>query len=898
MSKFSFWSDWTVSLQWGFKVLGILTFGLLAAFLTIEWGGFSPFYHWKITGYLEHISFPIFSNHSPLLESTIYTDVPIVLQKVFGGSKIPSNIYSYAYLIILYIGLAGCLTIATFLKRFWYFLSMGLWMLLMVMSGIGKIGLFGFYEEVPIAIVGLLYLPLSYYFNAIHDHISIGRRFFAFLGTVGIMLLMFYFGSSYDAPLLFLIRFSYLPAAIMSIIFIMIIGHEIVYGILTLTTPYTKSSTNNTKHFILLSLIYLLNLVALYSHKAGYLDWDIYYINEFAVFAISCILGLWGIRSRKQRYEGILPFYPYAAFLYIGMALITVATFAFQAWQANDPYIEAMQNFILYSHIGFGFMFFFYIIGNFINHLKQNLPVHQFAYVEDNFPYISARLAGLIIVAALFFRAHYASFYLLIAGYYNGLADLNLHLDKKAAASYYYKESTAHSRHNHHANFQLSQAEEKTEKRIEYLSKSTQKQSTPYAYASLGKCYENNSQFFDALFTYQEGLKKFPKNWALQNNLALLYNKTNVADSAVYYLEKSTPGSWKASVIQSNRMAIQAVHGLTQGYEGDEKNLNRFDIQSNTLACQLIAKDTSALDFISEPSSAALNLYTYSYLKNLGVYCFKNGLPQFLNIVDRYLKAPENASFSNELYSIKACNLYRVGRVSEAFEMIHQLKNLDEELSGKWDCLLGKWCMELDAPLQASQYFEMAREAGYPRATADLACAYQSTDRSSVAQFLIRKEIATDTTSTTHTTTGWEELLQMIAHHQTSWVGYPFDQEEELLSKAKTSEGDKKILFTRLGLDNPFFEKGTMAAAKYFQETEKDEQMAYNILHQAITIHKYSAPLLMAYIDHCLATGLIDYAEDAVVKLAEILSPVAYTAYQDAFEAKKVEAEKTLDHNW
>lgn len=898
MSKFSFWNEWEISLQWVFKILSGIVLGLLIVFLAIEWGGLSPVYYWKITGYLEHISFPIFSNHTPLLESTIYTDIPVIFQKVFGGSTIPSNTYAYIYLVVLYIGLAGCFTIATFLKKFWYFFSMGLWMLLIVLSGIGRIGLFGFYEEVPIAIVCLLYLPLSYYFHAIHSHVNIGRRFLTFLGIVGITLVLVYFGSSYDAPLLFLVRFSYLPAAIISIIFIMIIGHEIVYGILTLTTPYTKSYSHNTGHFILLSLIYLLQLVALYLHKAGLLNWDLYYINEFGLFAISFLLGLWGIRSRKQRYEGILPFYPYTAFLYMGMGMITVATFAFQSWQANDPFIEAMQHLILYSHIGFGLMFLFYIIGNFINQLKQNLPVHQFAYVEDNFPYVSARLAGLIIVAALFFRAHYASFYLLAAGYYNGLADLNINLDKKAIASYYYKESTAQSRHNHHANFQLAQAEEKIEKRIEYLKKSVKKKPTPYAYASLGKSYENNHQFFDALFTYQEGLGAFPENWGLQNNLALLYNQTNVIDSAVYYLKKSTPSTaWKTSVIRSNQMAIRAVHGLNQPYERNENNLNRFDIQSNILACQLIAKDTSVLRFFSEPNSITLNLFTYSYLKNLGIYCVTNRLTQFLNLVDPYLQAPENISFRNELYQIKAFNLYRIGRVSEAFEIIHQLKNLEEGVAGKWDCLLGKWCLELDAPLQASHYFEMAREAGYPDATADLAYAYQWSDRASVAQFLVRKTIA-DSTAANQVDDGWEKLLQAMEQELISWTSYSFDKEKELLDRAKNSEGQQKTLYTQLGFDNPFFEKGVLTASRYFIETEKDEQMAYDILHQAITIHEYSTPLLMAYVDHCLNTGLMDYAKDAVTKLGEILSVEDHEAYKSAFEAKKAEAERELDLNW
>ncbi|MEO9852631.1 MAG: hypothetical protein ABJH72_01790 [Reichenbachiella sp.] len=896
MNKFAFWDDWETPFRLTFKALSLLLIIFLGAFLIIEWGQLSPFYYWKITGYLEHIPFPVFSNHSEFIESTITTDMPLIFQKIFGGSNTLSVGYTYAYLIVLYVGLIGCLTLATYLENFWYFLSMGLWILLIMLSGIGKIGLFGFYDEIPIIIVALLFLPASYYFNTIDDSIGLGKRFLIFLALLLVTFGLIHFGSSYDQPLLFLTRFSYLPAAVVCLIFILIVGHEIVYAILSLTTPYSKSSSNNTTHFIVLSSVYLLNLVALYLHQIGYLDWNIYYLNEFAVIALSTILGIWGIKSREERYAGILPFYPYTALLYLWLAIISFATFSYQAWHANDPFLESMQNLILYSHIGFGSMFFLYIIGNFITQLRQNLPVHQFAYVEDNFPYISARIAGLIVVAALFFRAHYASFNLAVAGYYNGLADLNISLDKSETAYYYYKESTGQSMHNHHANFQLAQSEKKPSYRLTYLKNTLEKKPTPYAYASLGKEYENASQFFDALFTYQEGLEVFPKNWALQNNLALLYNKTNVVDSAVYYLKNNSPGSWKKSVVQSNLKAVLAMHGMRGDNESDEEP-DRFDLQSNTIANKTIIQDTSRLKFITEPQTRALNLFTFSYLKNLGIYCYQNNQPEYLRIIDSYLDAPENISFRRDLILVKALNLYQAGRIASAIEIIYQLKEADEDESGQWNSLLGKWCLELNAPLQASKYFEKARESYYPNVSADLAQAYYRLGDQSLALFMLSKESDTNDTLNSNQT-AWVQLFDAMQNHQVSWEIYSFEREKALLENAKKAESNKHILFEQLGLGNPYFQEGVIAAARYFQQEDKDEETAYRILHQAITINEFSDLLIKAYIDHCLNTGLIDFADDALARLADILSENEYTAYKVAFESKKESAQTDLDKNW
>lgn len=897
MDNIAFWKEWEKNIQLVFKILVFLLLGLLATFLIVEWGNLSPFYYWKITGYLENIPFSIFSNHSDFIESTVTTDLPVIFQKVFGGSKALAPGYTYVYLALLYIGLVGCLTIATYLEKFWYFLSMGLWILLIMLSGIGKIGLFGFYNEGPVILITLLFLPVSYYFNSIHASFGMRTRFLVFLGLLAITFLLIHFGSSYGHALLFFARFSYLPAALVCLIFILVIGHEIVYAILSLTTPYSKSSSNNTTHFIVLSTVYLLNLAAVYLNRIGYLDWDIYYLNEFAVIAISAILGIWGVKSRENRYGRILPFYPYAALLYLSMAVISMATLAYQSLHANDPFMESMQNLILYSHIGFGSMFFLYIIGNFITQLKQNLPVHQFAYVEDNFPYISARLAGLIVAAALFFRAHYSSFYQAVAGYYNGLGDLTLSLGKDEVAKYYYGESVGQSRNNHHANFQLALSEKKPAYRLARIKNSIKKQPTPYAYASLGRAYEINAQFFEALFAYQEGLKKFPRNWALQNNLALLYNQTHVVDSAIYYLNSSTPNSWKEAVVQANLEGISAIHNL--GMQDDRsKDLSRFDLQSNVLANKLISNDTSQLAFVTEPQSISLNLFTYSYLKNLGLYSHQSQPTEFLRLIDIYLAAPENISFRRELMLVKALNLYQRGRIAGAIEMIYQLMEGDEDQTGKWNSLLGKWCLELQAPMQAARHFEIAREWGYPNVSADLAQAYLQLGDESLALFLLSKETEPKDSLEDSQTTAWASLFNAMKAGRSGWQVYSFEKEKQALEDIKMANGEKSTFYRRLGLDNPFFEPGVIAAVNHFYEIEKDEETAYEIIHQAISINEYSVQLIKAYIDHCLKTGLIDFAEEALTKLKEILPYDDYSLYIERFNLSREIAQSRLDQDW
>ena len=896
MNNFAFWSDWEKPFQWTFKILVSIFILSIFTFLIIQWGDMSPVYYWKLTGYIENLNFPVFSNHSEFIESTIHTDLPIIFQKVFGGSKTLPSTYTYVYLILLYICLMGCLTISTYLEKFYYYMGIGLWILLVVLSGIGNVGFFDLYNQSAIIVVLLLFIPVSYYFNAINEHVAIGWRFLSFSALILILFALIYLGSTYEEPLLFLARFSYLPAALICVVFILIIGHEIIYAILTLTTPYAKNSSNNTTHFLVLSIAYLLNLAVLYLNRINYLDWNIYYLNEFALIAISGVLGIWGIKSRENRYAQILPYYPYTAILYLALGLITFFTLAFQGFHANDAFIRGMESMILYSHIGFGLMFFLYVIFNFITQLRQNLPVHQFAYVEDNFPYISARIAGLIIVAALFFRAHYDSFYLGVAGYYNGLGDLNLALENKTVAKYYFQESVSKNTNNHHGNFQLAQLEDEPLVRLNYLKNAIKQDPSPYAYATLGKNYENNNQYFEALFTYQDGIKSFSGNWAIQNNIALLYNKTNVLDSALYYLENSSPSSWEQAVIEANKNAIASMHGIKISLERNE-DLDRFDLQSNSLANRLINEDTSRLEFVLQPQNIVLNLFTFSYLKNLGIYCYQNRRPEYLQIIEPYLESNENAAFRKELDIIKAFNLFEQGNVSKAIEIIYQLKEVYEDEESKWNVLLGKWYLELGAPLQASKYLEAAREAYFPKVSADLAQAYYRIGDESIALFLLSKEIEANN-SNLNEKEKWAELFENMQKGQSDWKNYSFENEIELLKQAKKGGAEQHLLFEQLGTNNPFFEDGVIAAAEYFEIDGSNDELTYNILRQAITINEYSERLTKTYIEHCLKQGLVDFAEDAMIKLIDILPREDYLRFEADFEKRKDKAQTQLDQDW
>jgi hypothetical protein len=146
-------------------------------------------------------------------------------------------------------------------------------------------------------------------------------------------------------------------------------------------------------------------------------------------------------------------------------------------------------------------------------------------------------------------------------------------------------------------------------------------------------------------------------------------------------------------------------------------------------------------------------------------------------------------------------------------------------------------------------------------------------------------------------------LLNAMKSESNTWTGgYTYDKEkEDLASLNALISGESKetiaVDFELLGMQNPFFEAGVLASTDYFNNVQKDRDTAYNILHNAISINEYSAPLIKAYIDQCFDLGLLSYAEDTILRLYDILDLNEFQAYELEFEAKKTRAQANFD-NW
>ena len=96
-----------------------------------------------------------------------------------------------------------------------------------------------------------------------------------------IALIIFQF-AEVNQPFLHLANFGITGFLVLSLIFIFLIGHEIVFLILYLVTQSKgEAGGNNATHFIIFTLVYLANIGLVYARNAAYIDWDVLYVHAF-----------------------------------------------------------------------------------------------------------------------------------------------------------------------------------------------------------------------------------------------------------------------------------------------------------------------------------------------------------------------------------------------------------------------------------------------------------------------------------------------------------------------------------------------------------------------------------------------------------------------------------------
>lgn len=813
MNKLFFWKDWELSHKLFYSLLFLSLFSLLGTFLFVySQGVISNVVDWQVETRLETYQMLVDEFSKGFFSLSMDLDTYLVIQKYIPSSIQIKPLTTHVFLGIIVFSLLLIITVATYLNRLWYTVSMALILLFLSLAKFEVLSVpadsvrQGDPQQLFFFATLLAYFPLSFLFQSFIKKTPFFLRFLAFsLITGGFIYWLKTDYSLIENPAFFIAQYSIMIPIVISVLFIGFISHEIVNSFLFLTTVNNNGLTgeNSLTHFAVISGIYLLNIVYAYLVSIHAISGDFFYLNPFIILVITTILGIWGFRKRDFQYGSFLPFAPYGAYLYLAMSMITFTTIGYAFATGNDSMIEVFEDVILFTHFSFGLIFILYVLFNFGEIFHINQAVHKVVWQGKQMSYVWTSFFSFLIIFAFLTKQSFFMQNQVYSAYYIGLGDAYLEEGYKELAKKYYLQSLNYDYQNHRGNYMMADLINHNNKKsndYNHLDLALRKKQTPYSYIRLSEYFAKYQTNYKAMVTLEKGIKKFPKSGELYTNLALLLIKSSNLDKSTLesVLKNSIKYSQNKDLARSNWLAILTILDLdTNPNDLAPKEKSKIDVATanNELVYwnrrQKLSTQKFDISLVQDSILQQAELcYVYNYAFNQG----ENASDTLLNVIENFEKVVENNTYSTYLQLAKANVLYKKGNVRAAYILLEKLNEEEHGGNPQYPKLLGSWLLEQGSYKNAIRYFNRARLGGKFETDLSRAVALSEIDHQRASELW----------------TAWDTLpqhqYQELAHKMLKFLNKDSLNAEKI---AKLTDSDKYnyLHYQNATLDNPTFEE-------------------------------------------------------------------------------------------
>jgi hypothetical protein len=642
----------------------------------------------------------------------------ILFEYFNGGDLVPNTTVSYIFLAVFMVAITLLIAVITTFERFWFYVAVALFMLLITSLKLEVLQVFGQRNMTPTVVVLVLYGGAAFYFQSFRSETRFIYRWLTFVLLEAVLGGVILFGSGVQYPMLHLAVTAYIPGIVITLLFLMIIAHEVFAGFVYIAS---QSPRKGLRDFYLISVVWLVNLVITYLHEIGSIQWNFIYVNLYLLVTVSAFLGVWGFRQREPVYENMGTFHPYGTFLFLAMGAIAFSFIAHAAGNANSAALAVIRKSIIYSHLGFGIAFLIYFTSNFLVMMEKNISVFKVLYKPHRMPYFTFRLAGIIIVIAFISYSNWRDFvYRGIAGFYNSMGDLYGQLDSKSAfTETYYQQAASYAFRDHHANYILAKMKSASldlEAAHNYYYSANGRTPTEYSQVNAGNLYIWESHPYKAIKAYLQAGDDGSRH-ALQNNLGFAYAKLGHIDSASLYLNAARNNSLSKQSAETNFFALATQNDLHIQVDSVVTlfNVSAPGTLANALA--LAARQHQPFKVAMDPLQyKKLNIHSATLLNNYVLSQVHMPDTTFLAEADRIASDPANADFAESLKFSLAFGFYHQGNVTRALALLAELSFVSAEEQGKYNYIQGLWVLEQGSPEMAISYFNFALGFNYKKA--------------------------------------------------------------------------------------------------------------------------------------------------------------------------------------
>ncbi|MFZ6010552.1 MAG: tetratricopeptide repeat protein [Bacteroidota bacterium] len=710
MSSLFFWKDWSKH----YRSIAYIALGVFIFSLLFLWFGYfqgpNGVMHWERIQEQKVVETTVHQFNLGPFELHIPGESYVIFEYLHGSPVTHNITASCIFLFILAVCSCLLLTVITTLEKLWYYAGMGLFILFVVSLRLEVLDLFYIHSIYVPVVVLLLYVVPAFYFKSFRPSTSFPARLIFFLSLTLALGITIYFFSAAEFPMIHMAVTAYTSALILSVLFILMVAHEIVASFVYVAS---QGSSKSLRHFLIISAIYLANVLIAALHEIGTINWDFIYINLYLLLSISAVLGIWGFRQRESQYENIISFHPFGFFLFLGLGAICFATTGQLLGNANDASLKIIRDIIIFSHAGFGIIFLTYVISNFVVMMAKNIPVHRLLYRPHRMPYFSYNLAGLIAMLAFIFYSNWREYvYHGLGGFYIYAADLYSLQGNDAFAESFYEQGRNYAFQNNRANYALGTLKGSRfnfdDAHYNY-ELGNDKRPTEFSLANDGNLFLWERNYFKAIETYRKGLKVMPGSAVLPANLAFAYSKVHRLDSAAYYISEAREHHLTRSTAEINFFAMAAAETIPVNTDSVVKLFDSSSpaVISNALALATLMGQT--LDMKLDPlKEKSLDLFSATLLNNYIIRNARTLDTTFTKEAYRIASDSVNTSFSEALKASLAYGYYHQGNVYKALEILGELAYISQDYQGKFNYIMGLWALEQDNPEIASSYFTYA----------------------------------------------------------------------------------------------------------------------------------------------------------------------------------------------
>ncbi len=733
MQQLNFWKSWPKLEQGVYRLLLLLFISSLLGLIYAHFSANDTVFPWLAYGEMTALNLSHGQFSSGIFTMGYLTENYLVKEwfSTEGIRIVPSLSYGFGLLVFVLITLL--VSLVTTFQRTAYIAGMVLFILFLMMLKLEITLLFGLTNKTALIIAFFAYIPLSYFFHALKSDVKVPIRILAFSLVGGLFLGLLHSYGEVEKPLLHLVHYGVLAPYLLIFLFLVLVAQEIPRGIMVLVTNANNAySKNSSVHFFVAMAIYIAQLVIMFLDRTSSIHLEIIPLHPYFLLVVSAVLGIWGFRSRETQYLKYLTFDKIGAWVYLLLGLLCFTTIAYFLMTANDPILYIIEQMTLYVHLAFALAFILYILANFMTPLAQNLKVHLILYKPENMPYVAYLLSAIVLTVVFVLKENMDVPYAhSLSGYYNSIGDLHSLTGEELLSKAYYKEASDLGYQNHRSNYilaYLSNQEKNDISAVYYYDVALKKRPTPQGFINLSQVYLSQDRFFEGLFILKDGLRKFPDDGRIKNNLGLLYAKVNENDSTFVALSEAEQKSYSSESAATNYIALLAEKKKEPELE-EVKSRFLIPAHYSNRANLLVLYNQRATDIQLSPLPID-SLLTYPTFALLYDRIF-NGLytdePIDTQSLAAYAAYEGNINFRERLTFLQALAHYHNDELGDAFRLMDRLAYTYDLKSGYYYNILGLWAQEQWASGLAVSFFEKAIENNYPAANVNYAIAL-STD--------------------------------------------------------------------------------------------------------------------------------------------------------------------------